>query len=52
MNCFRRVLQAMHQAKIEETIAQAKALKKAMKNGEMATMVMVTSGIFNFQAYI
>lgn len=36
----RRVLQAMHQAKIEETIAQAKALKKAMKNGAMATMAV------------
>ncbi|KAL4219957.1 hypothetical protein ACF0H5_020368 [Mactra antiquata] len=38
----RRVLQAMHQAKIEETIAQAKALKKAMKNGEMAAMAVMS----------
>ncbi|XP_053404110.1 inositol 1,4,5-trisphosphate receptor type 2-like isoform X2 [Mercenaria mercenaria] len=38
----RRVLQAMHHAKIEETIAQAKALKKAMKNGAMATMAVVS----------
>ena len=35
----RRVLQAMHHAKIEETIAQAKALMKAMKTGGMVADV-------------
>lgn len=31
----------MHQAKIEEALAQAKNLKKAMKSGAMAEMVIV-----------
>jgi len=35
----RRVLQAMHQAKIEESLAQAKALRTAMANGTLAEMV-------------
>ncbi|XP_064638655.1 inositol 1,4,5-trisphosphate receptor type 3-like isoform X2 [Lineus longissimus] len=33
----RRSLMAQHQAKLEEAIAQAKALRKAMKAGQMAT---------------
>ncbi|KAH3809582.1 hypothetical protein DPMN_137955 [Dreissena polymorpha] len=36
----RRVLQAMHQAKVEEALAQAKELKKAMAQGNMATMAV------------
>jgi len=35
----RRVLQAMHHAKVEEAVAQAKNLKKAMMTGAMAEMV-------------
>ena len=35
----RRLLHAMHQAKMEEAIQQAKALQKAMQTGQMATMV-------------
>lgn len=36
---FRRSLIAQHQAKVEEAIEQAKALKKAMKTGQMAADV-------------
>ncbi|XP_053404101.1 inositol 1,4,5-trisphosphate receptor type 3-like isoform X2 [Mercenaria mercenaria] len=36
----RRVLQALRQTKIEETPAQAKALKKAMKNGSLADLAV------------
>ena len=34
----KRLLHAMHQAKMEEAIQQAKALQKAMQTGQMATM--------------
>lgn len=36
---FRRLLHAMHQAKMEEAMQQAKALQKAMQTGQMATIV-------------
>ena len=36
---LRRLLNAMHQAKIEDAIQQAKALKKAMETGQLATVV-------------
>ena len=42
---FRRVLQAMHHAKVEETIAQAKALMKAMKTGGMVAEVSFLTGL-------
>jgi 2-keto-3-deoxy-galactonokinase len=44
MSC-RRSLIAQHQAKVEEAIEQAKALRKAMKSGQMAAKV-TTNCIF------
>ena len=39
--CFfcRRSLHAQHQAKVEEAVEQAKALRKAMKAGHVAAQV-------------
>lgn len=37
----RRLLMAQHQAKVEEAIAQAKALKRAMLHGHVATQVSI-----------
>ena len=39
----RRSLIAQHQAKIEEAVEQAKALRKAMKSGQIASDVSTLS---------
>lgn len=39
----RRLLHAMHQAKVEEAVQQAKALRKAMETGKLAQTVSASS---------
>lgn len=39
----RRLLHAMHQAKVEEAVQQAKALRKAMETGKLAQTVSACS---------
>ena len=41
----RRLLHAMHQAKVEEAVQQAKALRKAMETGKLAQTVSASSYI-------
>ncbi|OWF52185.1 Inositol 1,4,5-trisphosphate receptor type 3 [Mizuhopecten yessoensis] len=43
----KRLLQAMHTAKMDEAIQQAKALKKAMQTGHMATMEIMKANQMN-----
>ncbi|XP_033761182.1 inositol 1,4,5-trisphosphate receptor type 3-like isoform X6 [Pecten maximus] len=43
----KRLLQAMHTAKLDEAIQQAKALKKAMQTGHMATIEIMKANQMN-----